>query len=252
MKHIGQFITNPLGIMALFVVLVEGIAGLVISINFSNLYGNCERLPLIWFIVLFPLVVLAVFVWLVICHNTNLYGPHDFDNQELYLQANGKVIKPHKAPKVLKKPEKIRVKKLQKSICLLAYANPDISDNPSLKIQDAALKRYSDENEMEIKTEVQISKRLVCDGVSVKNGNLYLFEVVANYRSADTGKIMRTVAHMSNMVSEIGDQSVQCILILVSTEQLTSEAIKAISNQVNNVLSNVEIVNYVADEIMYG
>lgn len=250
MKQIGQFTKNPLGLMALFVVLVEGIAGLVISVNFSNLCGNYERLPLIWFIVFFPLVVFVVFVWLVVYHNVNLYGPQDFDDSVMFLQAHGKVLKPHKAPKILEKPEKIRVKKQQKSICLFAYSNLDTSENPSLKIQDAALKRYSDENDMEIKTDVQISKRLLCDGVSMKDGLLYLFEVVVNFRSTDNGRIMRNVAHMSNMVTEIGNQCVQCILILVSENSVSRIEMDNIRKEVNNVLPNVQVVNYEADAIV--
>ena len=52
---------NPLGIIALFQSVIYGIGGYVISNGFSNLHGCCERLPLIYFIVFFPLIVLGVF-----------------------------------------------------------------------------------------------------------------------------------------------------------------------------------------------
>ena len=43
---------NPLGIVALFIVLVYGIAGLVLGASSSNL-EHSERLPLVWFLVVF-------------------------------------------------------------------------------------------------------------------------------------------------------------------------------------------------------
>ncbi|MEK7724350.1 MAG: hypothetical protein AAB336_08395 [Acidobacteriota bacterium] len=51
---------NPLGIIALFIVLLYAIAGLVLGTSASSLQPS-ERLPLIWFIVVFPFAVLGVF-----------------------------------------------------------------------------------------------------------------------------------------------------------------------------------------------
>jgi len=45
---------NPLGIIALFIVLVYGFAALVTA--FSASLSESERLPLIWFLVLFPVL----------------------------------------------------------------------------------------------------------------------------------------------------------------------------------------------------
>lgn len=61
MKQVEAFMRNPLGIIALFLSVIYGIAGYVISNGFSNLHGCWERLPLIYFIVFFPLIVLGVF-----------------------------------------------------------------------------------------------------------------------------------------------------------------------------------------------
>ncbi len=55
---------NPLGIIALFIVLVYGIAALVFGFAATNLDGT-ERLPIVWFLVLFPVLVLAAFYRLV-------------------------------------------------------------------------------------------------------------------------------------------------------------------------------------------
>lgn len=75
---------NPLGIIALFIVLVYGFAALVTT--FANSLTSVERLPLIYFLVIFPILVLGVFAWLVSCHSSNLYSPSDYKNEENYIR----------------------------------------------------------------------------------------------------------------------------------------------------------------------
>ena len=75
---------NPLGIIALFIVLIYGLASLVTA--FANSFTASERLPLIWFLVIFPIVVLIVFAWLVSRHSGKLFAPSDFRNEENYVK----------------------------------------------------------------------------------------------------------------------------------------------------------------------
>lgn len=77
---------NPLGIIALFIVLVYGIAALVFSFSSSNLEPS-ERSLIIWFLVLFPVLVLAAFYRLVAYHHVKLYAPHDFPDKEGFFRA---------------------------------------------------------------------------------------------------------------------------------------------------------------------
>lgn len=166
-------VKNPLGIIALFVTFIDGIAGLVISVNFEHLHGAAERLPLIWFIVVFPIMVLLSFIFMVLKKPQNLFGPGDYDNQELYLKAIGKSIRPNEKPKPLKKPENIHISRNKSGICMLAFSSLKEPQESYLMPQEAVLQRYADEHDMEIKTEVCISRDLVCDGVAEKNGQLY-------------------------------------------------------------------------------
>ena len=78
---------NPLGIIALFIVLVYGFASLVVGLGRNT---NADTLsPLIWFMVLFPVLVLAVFGWLVSRHHTKLYAPKDYAKEEHFILALG-------------------------------------------------------------------------------------------------------------------------------------------------------------------
>ena len=77
---------NPLGIIALFIVLVYGIAGLVLGTTAKSLSTD-QKTVLVWFLFLFPFAVLAAFTWLVAKHPRNLYAPSDYRTDEAYLQS---------------------------------------------------------------------------------------------------------------------------------------------------------------------
>jgi CheY-like chemotaxis protein len=87
-KEFGSIATalarNPLGIIALFIVLVYGFACLLTA--FGGSFGPGERIPLIYFLVIFPVLVLAVFGWLVSFHSDKLFAPSDFSNEENYIR----------------------------------------------------------------------------------------------------------------------------------------------------------------------
>ncbi|RAP78466.1 response regulator [Paenibacillus montanisoli] len=76
---------NPLGIIALFIVLVYGFASLIIV--FSNSLTTQERLPIIYFLVCFPVLVLGVFAWLVSRHTGKLYSPSDYRDEHNFIRV---------------------------------------------------------------------------------------------------------------------------------------------------------------------
>ncbi len=66
---------TPLGIIALFIVLIYGFSSLIVG--YSGELSTEERLPLIWFLVIFPFTVLFVFTYLVKTDPFFLYSPTD-------------------------------------------------------------------------------------------------------------------------------------------------------------------------------
>jgi CheY-like chemotaxis protein len=81
---------NPLGIIALFIVLVYGFASFV-TISAGSL-SSAERLPLIYFLIVFPVLVLAVFGWLVSRHSGKLFAPSDFKDEQNYVKMQMAVV----------------------------------------------------------------------------------------------------------------------------------------------------------------
>lgn len=86
-EHAKGLTRNPLGIIALFVSLIYGFACLVLSTSISNLKETSERVPLIWFIIVFPIIILIGFIFLVTKHHGKLYSPSDYGNPESFLKT---------------------------------------------------------------------------------------------------------------------------------------------------------------------
>src|SRR3546814_3367303 len=74
---------SPLGIIALFIVLIYGFASLM---TVAGNFAPEERIILVYFLVGFPVLVFVVFAWLVTDHNAKLFGPSHFKNEENYLK----------------------------------------------------------------------------------------------------------------------------------------------------------------------
>ena len=75
---------NPLGIIGLFIVLVYGFACLVLGLGGDHLQPS-EKLPIVWFLVLFPPCILAAFYRLVTNHHKKLYAPSDYRDERLFV-----------------------------------------------------------------------------------------------------------------------------------------------------------------------
>lgn len=76
-----QLSKNPLGIIALFIVLVYAMATLTIALPTNQLSASDKTLMVV-FLILFPIIVLAAFVYLVAAHTRSLYAPSDFADQK--------------------------------------------------------------------------------------------------------------------------------------------------------------------------
>jgi len=70
-------IRGPLGIIGLFIVLIYGMAVVFATAGLWRA-SPVPLDPLIWFLVLFPVLVLGVFTWLVVRHTDKLYSPGEY------------------------------------------------------------------------------------------------------------------------------------------------------------------------------
>jgi len=88
-----QLSQGPLGIIALFIVLIDGFASLVLG--FATDIGESNRSILVWFLVSFPMIVFFVFARLVSHHHTKLYPPSAYtDGVAMIVYGNSGLDKP--------------------------------------------------------------------------------------------------------------------------------------------------------------
>jgi cytochrome bd-type quinol oxidase subunit 2 len=99
MSGIGEFgktardlARNPLGVIALFIVLIYGMATIIVVEG--NKLTSFQRDVFVWFLSTYPVIVLLTFAWLVNRHSEKLYAPQDFKNQAHWvgLQRASEVI----------------------------------------------------------------------------------------------------------------------------------------------------------------
>ncbi len=83
-QGMGSLTKNPLGILAIFLGVLYGIAGLLLASRQGRLLPLNETLITL-LIVVFPLFALGVFAWLVAKHHTKLYAPSDFRADSSFL-----------------------------------------------------------------------------------------------------------------------------------------------------------------------
>lgn len=76
-SNITKVACNPLGVVALFISLIYGVAALLVGATAESLSG-AERWPLLLFVVLFLALVLWVFYKLVTEYHGKLYAPADY------------------------------------------------------------------------------------------------------------------------------------------------------------------------------
>ncbi len=81
-------IRNSLTIIALFIGLTE----IAIGIYFSNAPANYQA-PLVWFLVIFPIIYIIGFFAVLFYRPQNFYGPGDFKKDESYVSLYKQIVK---------------------------------------------------------------------------------------------------------------------------------------------------------------
>ena len=200
---------NPLGIIGLFIVLVYGFACLVLGLGAQHLDPS-ERAPLIWFIVLFPVVILTVFFRLVTTHHKKLYAPSDYKDERLFLSPLSDEKRAERLESEVQRVE-------EQEAVPLPTAPPQESPRPTPSIRSA----YADaerlaflELEKEIgkpfRKYVQVSshgKTEEFDGVLIAKDEAHLIEVKYFSRPAFKREFLEALIHRASTF--IWDQTVE-------------------------------------------
>jgi hypothetical protein len=86
MNNVKGLSRNPLGIVALLISLIYGFACLVLGVAGDKL-ETCEKIPLIYFLIGFPVLILISFLFLVTKHHNKLYAPKDYRDERNFFKG---------------------------------------------------------------------------------------------------------------------------------------------------------------------
>jgi hypothetical protein len=168
--HAVKLARNPLGIVALFIVLVYSIAGLVLGLS-GDALDNSQRTILVWFLVLFPCGVLAGFLWLVSQHHSKLYAPSDFRDDSGFI----KTLSPEQQRVKVERDVKDLVE--ERGTQNLVAAPEPVIRNTVVVAEDLVLRELEGEYGVSINRQVEVGGVAQLDGVFMHQGEVLAVEV---------------------------------------------------------------------------
>lgn len=244
-KKAQEFSRNPLGIIALFIVLVYGIAGLVLGISGANLQAG-ERLPLIWFLVVFPLIVLAAFYRLVTHHHIKLYAPQDFPDKEGFFRA----LSPNEQRQKLDEEVQDVESELEydESDKILATQKQTYTTSKSLTrtnivlAEDLALREIENEFGGPVYRQVTIAQQFPVDGVFNYRGKRIIIEV--KYVRRSLIPLHRTLSKVSERFRAILHSVIfppSSFILAVVAEDLLEERRLSETQQMEELLGSLDL-----------
>lgn len=245
---------NPLGIIALFIVLVYGIAALVFGLSGAQL-SEPQKWPLIWFLVLFPVLVLLLFGWLVSSHHTKLYSPNDFPNEDGFFQAlspeaRSKKLEREAKELVLSKTNKDSPSNNKASGSNIDAENILLSDARSSYIiaEDLVFRELEEELEQPIQRNVGVFGRdFGFDGVVIRGRRFTAIEIKMTRLSKWRDSIIRKAfGNLSKLAEEFPKHTDFILAIVtdgVSTEDSKRE-LQECQHRIQELPVNIQLKHY--------
>lgn len=264
MKSAVGLTKNPLGIIGLFISLIYGFACLVLSTSIANLNASNERLPLIWFIIVFPIAILCAFIYLVVNHHEKLYAPSDFRNDEAFIETlSGKKIKEkqEKEIEILNSANESSIKPTTtKSTKELKTAEPKSTETIERKLdfKEDITKRVSNAEkwavkdlELKYKTLFKTNQRLLANNVRIdldaysSNQNKVTIAEVKYWESNKAVKplllsLQEYILKLEKFKTLFKNKEVELIIVLVF-DKIKEENLSQIKNFLNDLDENVKL-----------
>lgn len=226
MENATSFTKNPLGIIALFISLIYGIAALVLTTG-TELNSN-QKWPIIFFIVIFPLLVLIAFYRLVIDHHIKLYGPSDFKDEGNFI----KITSENQSKKVKVEIEEVideddKGRSLESSKDIYSKINVTPQFTQSIKMQyflaeDLAFRQLEQDLNLTIQRHMayKLDNRLIeVDGVSKSGNTIYGFEIKYNKKGYLSRNVILALSETAYSLNSTTLKNFKLVYALVYEEK---------------------------------
>ena len=212
----------------------------------------CERWPLIWFVVGFPVVVLGVFAWLVANHHTKLYAPKDFPDSLTYLRTLGideqkKKIEEEVAEVVAQVPSKIDPSPQPKERTIREHL---------VISEDLVMRELQSEFGVTINRQVSFGRDQGFDGMFVRNGEAFIVEVKLSTSGRFSNRLMDTLHRIRDVIANGNWKRARCVLALVvSNAKQKADVEQTYGREIHSKYPDFVLLRvYVYDELLakYG
>lgn len=244
MQGAVRFTRNPLGILALFIVLVYGIAGYVFSKAIQYLpVSAIDRLT--WFLVLFPCLVLGVFAWLVAYHHEKLYAPSDFRTDESFLQTLSPIDQRRRLDSEIEtiQTEIAQLPEAERSALIPPDGELDLRSKVLLS-QDLAIRALEQDLGSPINRQIKIGD-VGFDGVTAVGGTGYGIEVkYISGPSLNTAHVAAQMAKAAEGIRSHGFKNFNLLLAVVA-DDLTDVRLKSRLDTLYSALASLDVKTHV-------
>jgi hypothetical protein len=190
---ISKLTKNPLGIIALFILLNYSIASLVFGIVNTNITEN-QRWIFIIFIILFPIIVLFVFYKLVTKYHTHLYSPGEYKDEANFIGMTNKKLEREIEVKEIVEIEKINnIEPNQK--------NKDKKImNQYEKAEKLVLEKLAKERNVKVCRDLRLNRDYGFDGMLEGNNTIIYVEVKYIRRSFIPFTILENINYRAKSI----------------------------------------------------
>lgn len=238
---------NPLGVIALFITLVQSFATLLLGVGVDK-WQSGDKLPLIWFVVIFPFVVLGVFFILVTRYHDYLYAPSDYRTdkgfpQKLTRLESAFVVKTKIDSADFVAPSNLENGVAQPKQTLLSVETKTAQEDQQIRsaylgAESLALKRLEKFYDSKIQRDVSFGNGIATafDGVMSDKDVYVAVEVKLLARPIIESSFLNEVVHRGSLASElITKKSVRKVFRLVLAFVLISKENEGIENFMRDV-----------------
>lgn len=241
------FIRNPLGVIALFISLMYAMASFVISKGLPVLEDHEERMWLIVFVVLYPVLLLIAFLVLVIWLPLHLYSPSDFKDENLFWEYLTKKQKDKKLRKEVKEANSLE--KDNKNEVASSLSNEVNSTKVTVEslqeIEREALLSLRDKFNLTFVQDVAIGRgaeKLYCDGYVKSDGTDYIVEIkyMPNISRSRFDVIYRTVRKIKFVLDRTSVQYKIVVCVVYSQKENNAEV--DLKERLISISPNCELV----------
>lgn len=236
---------NPLGIIALFIVLVYGIAALVLGVSADNL-ETFHKTILVFFLGLFPVCVLVAFIWLVANHHTKLYAPSDFLDETGFFRAQtpeeqNQRLEAEVVPLEKEEPPSLTPSEEKRKESISSAIIKDVKAQ-YLLAEELVFRELESEYKVSISRNIALGKDLLMDGLFTLQGAGFGVEVKL-VRGLTVGAIKNQfeyIKRLADLIERNGWKNFSLIMAVVIKDSGNSDS-SLKENKLKDLLQSLPI-----------